>query len=150
MRQMPQVVTAMRNRHKLQESEQTAVSPTPRTLYGRAHLISCLRRINELAEEVERLRSAVDGHRTETSASSMPGGLGPQSNHINGSQQQPPILHSQPPLFPQQSNSSPQDQSSSTRFALSTPASAPSPAGYSRSLEHINLDKDRINGLFQM
>ena len=121
----------------------------PRLVPG-AHLTAYHRRINELAEEVERLRSAVDGRRTEPSISSTKSGSSVlPSSRISANQQQPPACHPQPPPFQQQSNSSIQAHPS-TQFSSSTSASAPSSAGHSRYLEHITLDIDQINDLFQM
>ena len=116
-------------------------------------LTSTLRKINELAEEVERLRSAVGQRGPEASNNSIQSGSsGPPSNHINGSDQQVPVFPLQPPSLPQQSNLPAQFQSPSTPIISSAPVSfsAPPPRGYSRSLEYINLDRDRINDLFRM
>lgn len=90
------------------------------------------RKINELAEEVERLRSAVDRRAADASPSSASNGPGASSK---GYGQQSSENQSPPNRL---------SQGVATYIAGSCSASHP------RSLDHIALDKHRISDLFRM
>jgi len=129
MCKMPSAIHYVQGRYRLQEGQQASVSfqrnsQLPHSLRSR--------KINELAEEVERLRSVVDRRDHSTPASSL---THSQTTHI---QPQPPFAVSDSPAF------------SSHDFSTAASVSEPSSAELSRSIEHISLDKSQVNDLFQL
>ena len=124
------------------------VLQSPASYFTRC-LIFCPRKINELAEEVKRLRYAVDGRSSDIPSSSIQNGATTSfPSHV----QQLLSLQPQPPLFQPPCSASTEKEASPAGLVSSVSAtvSGSSLATYSRSLEHITLDKDRIIGLFQV
>ncbi|KAG0648535.1 Regulatory LEU3 [Hyphodiscus hymeniophilus] len=110
-------------------------------------------KIDELTEQVEQLRSAVDRRGVDTSNSSIPAGnSGPPSSHHDSSHLQTSTSHAQRPMLPPQPSPSLQYHSRASKTPPVTPTtfSGAPLAIHSRSLEHINLDQARIDDLYRI